>query len=158
MAKDGQKDLSQQFQKFISKHPVFLRASSFLKDDTVSLVKFEGDDQDYEWLKLDGENICRPGNPEKPDLYFRFSSGAVSYLNDIQTSDIGEFMIRMFECILTKDPEKKIDFRIVSNFRRLASTGHINLLLKSGPKTATFAAKHGVKSIGDLRRKLKDFM
>ncbi len=158
MGVNKENELSEKFQNFISKHPVYIKVSSFLDEGTSSLVRFEDDDKDYEWLKEDGRSICRPGHPHDPYFYFKFSTGSIEYLSDIQNSDIGEFITRLFECILTNDPSKRIDFKIISSYRRLIKSGHINLVLKSGPKTMRLAAKHGIKSIGDLARRMKDFM
>lgn len=149
--------LAKKFQDFITKHPVFIKAGSYLRDGSNSLVRFENDDQCYEWIKENGENICRPGVPQNPDLSFNFSKGSLDYLTNIRTSDVSDFITRFCECILNDDESKRIDFKVNANVFHLSRLGYMNLLLKGGPKTATLAAQHGIKSIGDLIRKLKEY-
>jgi len=98
-----------------------------------------------------GETQLLPGAAPDPDLVFRFSPGAVARL-EATRGGISAFAVELFSRMLDEDPEQRVDFRIVADFRRLATRGYVRLLLAAGPRVVAFGLAHGVASLGALRR------
>ncbi len=58
--------------------------------------------------------------------------------------------------MLEHDPALRVGFRVIAPFRILVRHGYVRLLLAAGPRLAALGARHGVRSLGDLRRLVRD--
>jgi hypothetical protein len=105
----------------------------------------------YRLERRGGESLLVEGDAPDPDFAFRFTPASVERLEAVR-GGMGEFAVALFQCILENDEVAKVDFRIVAPFPRLAWRGYLRLLLDAGPAVLRFGARHGVASIGALRR------
>ena len=98
-----------------------------------------------------GETLLLEGGAPDPDFAFRFTPASVERLEAVR-GGIGEFAVALFERILDEDEASQVGFRIVAPFHRLAWRGYLRLVLDAGPAILEFGARHGVASVGALRR------
>lgn len=64
----------------------------------------------------------------------------------------GELAVELFSLMLEDDPALRVDLRIASGFAALAKRGYVKLLLDAGPQVLAFGARHGIRTLGSLRR------
>ncbi|MBW2270378.1 MAG: hypothetical protein JRH16_17570 [Deltaproteobacteria bacterium] len=92
-----------------------------------------------------------PGAPPDPDFIFRFTPGSIQRLAAVGGS-LGEFAVELFTRMTDEDPRTRIDIRIAASFPRLLQRGYVKLLVAGGPGVVAFGARHGILSLGALRR------
>ena len=139
-------------------HPAWCAAAAIVDSRATSGVWFSHRPGEPWQLCREAElTILKPGRAPDPDLVFRFTPAAVEVL--AQAGDeIGDFAIRLFELMIDPDPERHVGFRTAASFARLLRRGYLRLLVEGGgPRVALFAAGHGVRSFGALRRLIAAF-
>lgn len=144
--------------RFYAESPACLKAAKPIKEGASSLVMFEGDDRPYALVREKGVSVLRPGRPEDPDMFFRFTAGAVEALASLRTRSVGEYATRIFDLILSEDPRCRVDYRLFSDFATLFRRGYVGILLLGGPAVLAYGARHGVKGIGGLKRLIASVM
>jgi len=133
-------------------HPAWCRAASRLAPESESNVFFRHlPGQPWRLLRRGGETHLERGAAADPDLAFCFSPAAIERLAATQ-GGVDDFALALFRSMLERDPERRVELRVVAPFVRLLRRGYVELLLRGGPRLLWFGATHGVRSIGDLRR------
>ena len=133
-------------------HPAWRAAAARIAEGSMSGVWFlHRPGEPWHLVREGGESWLRPGSAARPDFAFRFSPASIRELE--QAGDqVGDFAVRLFELMLEPEPERQVGIRIVAGFTRLLRRGYVGLLLSSGPRVATFAARNGVTGLASLRR------
>lgn len=138
-------------------HPVWVEAARSIKEGASSQVFFSHCQGEWHLLRKDGQSQLRQGPSPDPDFSFRFTPASIDRIFAVKANaGVGDFAVELFECITSEDPLYKIDFRVISPFSKLLSRGYVKLLLKGGPTVLAYAASHGVRTLADLRKLLKE--
>ncbi len=119
-----------------------------LKEGAVGEVQFEDDPGTYMMIKENGRSVFKEGKPNKPQVYFKFSKGAVDYLLELEESgsnDIEEYVTRFAKCILEPTPERKIEMKLCTNIVTGARMGYFGMMLMGGSKAVDLVVKMGIK-------------
>jgi hypothetical protein len=136
-------------------HPAWLSAAQHIKDGSQSRVYFSHVPGEFHMLRKDGQSLLLEGKADDPDFAFRFTPKSIDRLSRVQGSDVADFAVELFECIVSEDPDLQVGLRIISGFTKLFWRGYVTLLMKGGPRVLAYGASRGVNSVGDLRRFLK---
>lgn len=129
-------------------HPAWVEAANLLSGDATSTVYFtQRPTEVWHLCTQAGGTRLLPGAARDADLVFRFSPESIRALERTD-GGIGEFAVALFEEI-TGD---RAQLRIRAPFLRLARRGYVKLLFAAGPKVIAFGARHGVTTLGGLRK------
>jgi hypothetical protein len=133
------------------RHPAWVRAAGYVAEGAESAVSFSHlPGRSWRLVRRGGESLLLRGRARDPDFAFRFTPAAVARLAAVR-GDIGDFAVELFARILEPREERRVDFRIIAPFWRLARRGYVRLLLASGPEVLRLGASHGVTTLRDLR-------
>lgn len=124
------------------------KVTETLKEGAVAEVQFEDDPETYMMIKEGGKSMFRKGKPKKPQVYMKFSRGAVEYLMELQDSgeeDVEEYSARFSECILDPTPERWVKFKLCTNVVTAARMGYFGMMMKGGKKALNLTLKLGIK-------------
>jgi len=136
-------------------HPAWRAAARHVSDDATSRVLFSHrPGERWHLARRAGESLLLPGDAPDPDLVFRFSPAAIERLAGARGS-VGDFAVELFALIVSEDPDARVDLRVAAPFARLARRGYVGLLVAAGWRVLAFGARHGVRSLGQLRRLVK---
>ncbi len=133
---------------FYDNSSLALKVTKPLKKGAVAEVQFEGDPESYALLKEKDHSVLKPGKPEKPEIYMKFTAAAVDYLYELhqqKQDDIEEWMTRFSECIINPTKERKIEFRICTNLVTVARMGYFGMMRLGGKRAFSIAMKLGIK-------------
>jgi hypothetical protein len=133
------------------RHPAWLRAADYVADGAESAVSFSHlPGRRWRLIRRSHQTLLLPGRAHDPDFEFRFTPAAVERLAEVD-GDVGDFAVELFARILEPREERRVDFRVIASFSRLARRGYVRLLLAAGPKVLRFGATRGVVTLRDLR-------
>jgi len=138
----------EKLEKFYNESNLAQEVTKPLKNGAVAEVQFDGDPESYMMIKEDGRSHFRKGKPKKPQIYLKFSDGAVDYLLDVKGDDkdsIQEYTARFSECILNPTDERRIEFKLCANVLTGARMGYFGMMLLGGKKAAKLVAQLGIK-------------
>jgi hypothetical protein len=138
--------------RLFREHPAWCQAALLLRDEATSRVLFRHrPGERWRLVREAGETRLLPGDASDPDLVFRFPPAAIERLARAEGS-IGDFAVGLFGLVVTDDPDSRVDLRVAAPFSRLARRGYVRLLVAAGVRVLAFGARHGVRSLGELRR------
>jgi hypothetical protein len=133
-------------------HPVWCQAARLIAPESTSKVFFRHRPGEPWRLVRRGEvTRLEPGSAEDPDLAFCFPPAAIEALAATR-GGVGDFALALFGLVLENDPERRVALRVIAPFPRLLRRGYVELLLRGGPRLLWFGVRHGVRSVGQLRR------
>ena len=135
-------------ERFYNQNPLAQMVAKPLKEGAVAEVQFEGDPDSYMMIKEGGRSVFRKGKPKSPQIYMKYSAGAVEYLMEIQGEDkqaLEEYITRFSECILSPAGGRKIEFKLCTNVLTGARMGYFGMMLLGGRKAIGLVTKLGVK-------------
>ena len=137
-------------------HPVWNEAARGIAEDAASKVFFRHrPGEPWRLVRRGGVSVLEPGAAEDPDLAFCFPPAAIETLA-ATGGHVADFALALFALMLETDPERRVELRVVAPFARLARRGYVDLLVRGGPRLLWFAARHGVRSVGQLRRMVEE--
>jgi len=139
---------AKKIEKFYSESELAQHVAKPLKEGAVAEVQFEDDPDSYMMIKEGGRSVFRKGKPKSPEIYMKYSKGAVDYLLDVKGTDkeaLEEYVTRFSECILNPTPERKIEFKLCTNVLTGARMGYFNMMLLGGKKALKLVTKLGIK-------------
>jgi hypothetical protein len=137
--------------RLFREHPAWREAARHVSDEATSRVLFSHrPGERWRLVRRAGESLLLPGDARDPDLVFRFSPAAIERLARVEGS-VGAFAVELFGLVVGEDPGARVDLRIAAPFARLVSRGYVRLLLAAGWRVVAFGARHGVRSLGQLR-------
>jgi hypothetical protein len=138
--------------RLFREHPAWRQAARHVSEDSTSRVLFtHRPGERWHLERENAESRLLPGDVPDPDFVFRFSPQSIERLAGIEGS-VGAFAVELFGLILGEDPRARVDLRIAAPFQRLVRRGYVRLLVASGGSVLAFGARHGVGSLGQLRR------
>jgi hypothetical protein len=144
--------LVQRLVQLFRAHPVWCEAARLVSEDATSRVFFaHRPGEPWRLLRRDEQSVLEPGEADDPDLAFCFPPGAIAEL-EATRGGVGDFALALFRLALDADPERRVRLRVIAPFARLLRRGYVELLLRGGPRLLWFGARHGVRSVGELRR------
>lgn len=135
--------------RLFREHPAWGAAARHLDANASSSVYFSH--RDAEPWRLEqhssGTRLVR-GAAADPDLVLRFTPLSIERLEAVVGGDIGDFAVALFSLIV----EGEVRLRIAASYRHLLRRGYVKLLLIAGPPVVAFGARHGIHTLGALRR------
>lgn len=133
--------------RLFGEDPVWVDAMKRIADGSASAVYFtHRPGEPWHLIVESGVVHLRPGPTKKPDFAFRFSPQSIDKLAAV-SGGIDAVAVQLFDLILADE----IGFRINASFWRLVRHGHLRLVLEAGPKVFAYGARHGVRTLGQLR-------
>ncbi len=138
--------------RLFREHPAWVEAARHVSDDARSRVFFtHRPGERWHLARERGVTRLSIGDVADPDFVFRFSPEAIDRLAGVEGS-VGAFAVELFGLIVGEDPRAQVDLRIAAPFSRLVRHGYLRLLVASGGRVVAFGARHGVRSLRQLRR------
>ena len=140
--------IAKRIEKFYNESELAQHVAKPLKEGAVAEVQFEDDPDTYMMIKEGGRSVFRKGKPKNPQIYMKYSKGAVDYLLAVKGTDkkdLQEYITRFSECILNPTAEKKIEFKLCTNVLTGARMGYFNMMLLGGKKAMRLITSLGVK-------------
>ena len=138
--------------RFFREEPAWTEAARHLVPSASSAVSFtHRPGERWRLVRRGGETILEPGIADDPDFELTFAPGAIDRITAAR-GGVGAFAVALFGSIADADPAHRTDLRIVAPFHRLARRGYLRLLIAGGPAVLAFGARHGIRTLGDLRR------
>jgi hypothetical protein len=140
--------LAKRIEVFYNSSDLAQQIAKPLKEGAVAEVQFEGDPDSYMMIKEGGKSVFRKGKPGKPEIYMKYSKGAVDYLLDVKGTDkkaMEEYVTRFSECILNPTDQRKIEFKLCTNVLTGARMGYFGMMLLGGKKAVKLITKLGIK-------------
>jgi len=140
--------IAARIEKFYNQSPLAQMVAKPLKEGAVAEVQFEGDPESYMMIKEGGRSVFRKGKPKSPQIYMKYSRGAVDYLLEIPGEDkaaLEEYISRFSECILSPGKDRKIEFKLCTNVLTGARMGYFGMMLLGGRKAVALVTKLGIK-------------
>lgn len=129
-------------------HPAWVDAAGRLDRRATSNVYFTHlPGRAFRLEQGDDGTRLQAGAGADPDFVFRFSPASIERLEAVE-GGVGDFAVALFSSIVDGD----VDLRIVAGFARLTLRGYVKLLLVAGPPVLAFGARHGIRTLGALRR------
>jgi hypothetical protein len=136
-------------------HPAWLEAARSVREGSASRVLFSHVLGEYQLVRRDGESLLLEGAAPDPDFVFRFTPKAVDRLAELESAEVADFAIELFDCIVSDDPDIQVGLRVLASLPRLMVRGYVGLLFGGGPKLLSYAASRGVRNVSDLRKFIK---
>ena len=137
-------------------HPAWRDAARRLSADASSAVYFSHrPGEAWHLSQREAGADLQPGPDPDPDLAFCFTPAAIDRVASVR-GGIGDFAIALFDCMASEDPEIRVGFRVVAPLSRLLRRGYVGLIVSAGPKVAAYGARRGIRSIGQLRRLIRE--
>jgi hypothetical protein len=136
-------------------HPAWLRAARAVREGSTSRVLFSHVSTEYQLVRREGESVLLEGTASDPDFAFRFTPASIDALACVQSEEVADFAIALFDCIVSDDPERQVGLRVLASFPRLMMRGYVGLLFGGGPRLLSYGASRGVRNVSDLRKFLK---
>jgi hypothetical protein len=130
---------------FYENSKVAQEVTSPLVEGAVAEVQVEGDTGTYMLIREKGRSWFREGKPPKPQMYMKFTKGAIEWLMDVKNDDVGEYVERMGTCVLDPTPERRIEVKICTNLLTAARMGYFRMMMKGGTRALKLAGKLGIK-------------
>jgi len=138
--------------RLFREHPAWVEAARHVSEDAQSRVLFtHRPGERWHLAREQGVTRLLAGDVADPDFVFRFSPEAIDRLAGLEGS-VGAFAVELFGLIVGEDPRARVDLRIAAPFSRLVRRGYLRLLVASGGRVVAFGARHGVRSLRQLRR------
>lgn len=140
--------LADRIQEFYNTSDLAQQVARPLKEGAVAEVQFEGDPESYMMIKEGGRSVFREGKPTSPQIYMKYSKGAVDYLLAVKGSDkkaLEEYVSRFSECILNPKDNRRIEFKLCTNVLTGARMGYFGMMLLGGKKAVKLVSKLGIK-------------
>jgi hypothetical protein len=140
--------LAKRIEKFYNSSDLAQQIAKPLKEGAVAEVQFEGDPDSYMMIKEGGRSVFRKGKPGTPQVYMKYSKGAVDYLLEVTGTDkkaMEEYVTRFSECILNPTDQRKIEFKLCTNVLTGARMGYFGMMLLGGKKAVKLITKLGIK-------------
>ncbi|MFO8058464.1 MAG: hypothetical protein R6V10_14335 [bacterium] len=141
-------ELYHRMKEFYDQSELPQKVTRSLKEGAVAEVEFEGDDKVYMMIKENGRSHFRPGKPDKPEIYMKFSQEAVEWLMEIggdSEEDIQEYVRRFGECILKPTDTRWIRFKLCTNVVKGARMGYFGMMKAGGKQALDLALSLGIK-------------
>lgn len=131
--------------KFFEEDPITRQVVAPLKEGATAKLEIEGDPQVYTLVKKGGGAHIIPGEPKKYEVYFKFTDKAVDYILDVETGKLEDYVDRLTECMLTKDKEKKVEFKLTTTLMDALRKGYLGMIKLGGAKATKMLAALGIK-------------
>jgi hypothetical protein len=141
-------ELFERMNHFYTQSTLAQKVAAPLKEGAVAEVQFEGDPGTYMMIKEGGRSVFKEGKPGKPQIYMKFSKGAIDFLLELQEKgidDVEEYVTRFATCILEPTPERKIEFKLCANIITGARMGYFGMMRLGGKKALDVVLKMGIK-------------
>ncbi len=145
-----------QLAELFAENPIWVQAMQSVAEGAASNVYFSHlPGSVWQLVKERDAVSLRSGRGENPDFVFRFTPASIDALATTEANGADDVAVQLFSLILDDDPARRVGFRIVAPFTTLIRHGHLQLVIKSGPKTLAFGASHGIFTLWQLRSFVK---
>ncbi|MEW5947612.1 MAG: hypothetical protein AB1742_15595 [bacterium] len=135
----------ERMKRFYEESEIGHQIAAPLVEGATAIVEFDGDPETYTLVKVKGRSVLKPGRPQKADIYFRFSAGAINYLFEPPTADAADYVNRLCDCLLETDPGKKVEFKLLQSLVTGWRKGYIAMMKLGGPRAISTVAKVGIR-------------
>jgi hypothetical protein len=138
--------------RFFRDEPAWAEAARFIDPEAASRVAFSHrPGEAWRVVRRSGTTVLERGTVDDPDFELLFTPGAIERITAVR-GGVGSIAVALFAAIVDADPERRADLRIIAPFSRLVRRGYVRLLIAAGPAVLAFGARHGIHTLGDLRR------
>ena len=137
---------------FFATHPACVAATRCVRVGATSKVFFtHRPGEPWHLLRGSDGSSLEQGPASDPDFAFCFPPRSIERITTAG-GGVGGFAVALFSSIVEADASLHVGFRVIAPWMRLARNGYVRLLLAGGPQVLAFGARHGIRSVGQLRR------
>ncbi len=129
-----------------------LRAARGIRDGAV--VEIVVDEVSYFFTKKNGQGKILKRAPSEPEITFWTPPSTLKQvlaLAGLPGTSMGTLGIFIFDSITTHDESRKIKFKVRASVLTLWLKGYFSVLKAGGPEVASYLAKIGLSSIGQIK-------
>ncbi|MFH1537487.1 MAG: hypothetical protein ABIH66_00915 [bacterium] len=144
MGKEGY----ERMKRFYEESEVGHQMAAPLKQKAVAYVEFQGDDQIYELIKIENRSVLRPKESERAEIFFKFSRGSIDYLFEPPSENVEDYINRLCDCMLEKDPSKKVEMQLLTSIVDGWRKGYIAMMKLGGTRAIATVARIGIRIPG----------
>lgn len=135
----------------VEEHAVWRKVWSYLtRDACIELRVPERPENAWHLQRTERGAALRPGAAEGADASLVLSRGALHRLLEVEC-ELGEAIYRLLRAAFGDEAGERIDVRVNAPYERLLEHGVISLLIAGGLRCRALGARHGVRSLHDLR-------
>lgn len=135
----------QALKSFIESAPVASQAARPLARSAEVAVVLEGD-ENARFTMESGEPRLLPEPARDPDFTLHLPDRAVEELTSLQSDDVGEYGVKFFTLIISKDPASKVRVHLDAPTVRLLGRGYLGVLALGGLKVSWWLLAKGVRN------------
>jgi hypothetical protein len=131
---------------------VALRASQGIRDGAVVEIAVDG--TSYFFTKKKGLGKVLKKKPSEAEVTFWVPPSTLKQvlaLAGLPGTSMATLGVFIFDAILTHDESRKIKFKVRANVLTLWLKGYFSVLKAGGPEVASYLAKIGLSSIGQIK-------
>lgn len=140
-----------QLKEFFEAREVCSKAAKPLRDSASAEIAIPVENKTYTFQRKDKKNVVSAGKPSDPDLYFALTPKALEELINYDSDEIGDWGVKVFSLIFTKDIEKKIVIKIKTGLLKLTFKGYLGIIPLGGAGLMKYLAKNGFSSLGKIK-------
>lgn len=139
--------------KFFEENPLAIEAAKSISNGReIAIILSEGEKQTAcIFGKQSGKNTFNEGTAKSPDVTFIIPVGAAEDIVTTQFDSVGQVGLRIFEKILSHDPNQKIHIKLHSGILSLVTGGYLGVLTAGGAEVTKFLATKGLGSMGKIK-------
>lgn len=129
-----------------------LRAAKGIRDGAVVEIVVDG--TPFFFVKKKGQGKVQKHRPGEPEVTFWVPPKTLSQvlgLSGAPGTSLGTMGVFLFEAILSVDMERKVKFKVRASVLTLWLRGYFSVLKAGGPEVASYLAKIGFSSIGQIK-------
>lgn len=131
--------------KFFETNEVTRQVVEPLVEGASAEMGFEGDPKPYTLVRKGGRSLLLPGKPDRPEIVFWFSRGAVEYLTGLKSDRVRDYVLALAECMLDPKGPRLVKFKLTTSMIDATRKGYLRMLLKGGPDALKMMARLGFK-------------
>lgn len=139
--------------KVFFEKPICQKAAAPLKNGSEVAIQV-GDLAPFTLLKDQGHLFLAPSSSSSPDLSFFVGSEIPLLLNQINSDEIGEVGISVFNWMLEKEENKRISVKIHLDSFSVVRKGYLGVLALGGIPLMQYLATKGLGNVSKIKNAL----
>lgn len=105
----------------------------------------------FSLIKSRDRMVVSPAPPLTPDLSFLIPLPALSVLEKVESSSVGDVGIEILKLMVHGDPEYRIQAKVHLGLFSLLRHGYLSVLTLGGPAVMKFLASKGLTNMGKIK-------
>lgn len=145
------KEYLAKLKQFFETRSICIEAAKPLKKGAAVEIKNPVSGKSYTFEKTSAGAVISEGAPRDCELFFSIPPKGLDYIVDFDTNDIGRYAIRIFEAIISKDPEVKVSLKVRAGILTIVLKGYLGVIMLGGKTMMGWLSQHGIGGIDKIK-------